>query len=219
MNLHVRSRPAKDHLPFVRVLLIASLLSLLLAPPVFAQASDDEYPFEGFYFGGQLGLTQLPVSSSGSFGPNPGSMDGVGGGAFVGAELRLGPTYDAFEFEIGYDGSRDKYDVWPKHKRAKGKTTLGVHYRLGYVHDDRYLFYSRLGWQITKFKNLTPHLSETKHLQGVRFGGGMEAMIQGPMSLRLEYTYTWYRDPIHKPGQDLDIGQHMLRLGVGFHLF
>lgn len=194
-----------------------SFLCASFASPVLA---GEDVPFEGIYFGGQLQYANLPVSSSGNFGPNPGSLDGVGGGAFLGVELMLGDIYDAIEFEIGYDGSSDSYDLGGGQRaKAKGQMSLGVHYRAGYVYDEKLLFYGRLGWQMTKFKDLTPHLSETKYLQGVRFGGGLEAMIDGPMSLRLEYSYTWYRDPIHKAGQDLDVGEHLLRIGIGFHFF
>ncbi len=42
-------------------------------------------------------------------------------------------------------------------------------------------------------------------------------MLSNNLSARAEYTYTIYEDALDIPGVDLDVDQHLVRIGVAYY--
>jgi len=90
--------------------------------------------------------------------------------------------------------------------------------RVGGVIADKYLIYGRVGWVQTNFELSASGIgSDNEYFNGIRFGGGVEAMLSNNLSARAEYTYTIYEDALDIPGVDLDVDQHLVRIGVAYY--
>ena len=101
---------------------------------------------------------------------------------------------------------------------AETQLTFGIGGRLGAVLADRYLLYARAGYQRTNAElSVSGFGSEDEWFDGFRFGGGLEGFITDNFALRAEYTYTIYNDPTDIAGVDLDVNQHLARVGAAFY--
>ena len=79
------------------------------------------------------------------------------------------------------------------------------------------LSYSR-GYQRTNAElSVSGFGSEDEWFDGFRFGGGLEGFITDNFALRAEYTYTIYNDPTDITGVDLDVNQHLARVGGAYY--
>ena len=106
----------------------ALVASISIAGVASAQTS----PFEGFYVGGQVGYSNINVDISVTgFNSIDETMDGFGGGGFVGFGGTNGSLYGSIEAEVGYDGAQ--WDVSVS-EPGVGTATLDVEARLTYGH-------------------------------------------------------------------------------------
>ena len=196
--------------------------ALLIGLSVAGSAAAQTSPFDGgLYIGaqGHYSYIDADLSISG-FGSDSDNLDGFGGGGFIGYGGTNPGTiyYGGIEAEVGYDNADGSKSIGGTTIEAETKLTFGVSARLGVVLASKYLLYGRAGWQRTKGKaDFGIFGSESEWFDGFRFGGGVEGFITDNFSVRTEYTYTIYNDPLDISGVDLDVNQHLVRVGGAFH--
>ena len=184
-------------------------------------ASAQTSPFEGFYVGGQAGYSSVDLDGLET-------LDGVGGGGFIGYSSSFGGSMGgllgAIEAEGGYDGASSSVTTpaIPPFIPAGTvefdfTTTYGISGLIGYVIDDSYLIYGRVGWVRSTFETtvnipgfITTSLEDDG--DGFRIGGGAEMFVAENISARAEYTYTAYNV---EGGGSID--QHLVRVGAAYH--
>jgi len=79
------------------------------------------------------------------------------------------------------------------------RRNVGAAARIGYVVADKALVYGKVGY--ANWKQTT-----TRELEGLRVGGGIEAILAGPVYGKIEYRYTDF---------DRGVGQHGGLVGIG----
>jgi opacity protein-like surface antigen len=207
---------------------IAMLRNVLISASVFliglslaASASAQQSRFEGLYIGAQGHYSyikaDLDVSGVGSDDDN---LDGFGGSGFIGfgGTDRSNTFYGGLEIEGGYDNADWNQNIGGTQVEAEAEWTAGISARLGVVMAERYLLYVRGGYQGTQGKlNVSGFGSEDEWINGFRFGGGLEGFVTENIALRADYTYTIYEDPTNISGVDLDLTQHLVRVGAGYY--
>ena len=99
-------------------------------------------------------------------------------------------------------------------------------FRAGAVVADDFLIYGRVGWVRTNFEAEatvsiiglgSASASDDEDLDGLRIGGGVEGMLADNICVRGEYTYTIYEDPSDVSGLEIDLNQHLFRVGVAYY--
>ena len=202
--------------------------ALVAGISIAGAASAQTSPFEGFYVGGQVGYSNINVDISVTgFNSIDETMDGFGGGGFVGFGGTNGSLYGSIEAEVGYDGAQwdisvSEPGVGTATLDVEARLTYGVGFRVGGVIDDNLLIYGRFGWVRT---NAELEVSVTglgsasidDDFDGLRIGGGVEGMLADNIGIRGEYTYTMYEDVDIIPGVNLDPNQHLFRIGVAYY--
>ncbi len=182
-------------------------------------ASAQESVFEGLYVGGQAGysIINAEVSVTG-VGSADDDMDGFGGGAFVGFGGTNGILYGSVEAEIGYDGADWSTTSGGLTVDIEAQLTYGLGFRAGAVVADNFLIYGRVGWIRTNIEaSATGFGSDDEDFDGLRVGGGVEGMLAENIGIRGEYTYTSYDDPFDVTGVEVDLDQHLFRIGVAYY--
>ena len=163
--------------------------------------------FSGFYGGVQLGHGSLQsdnvgprVSGSGV----PFTLDatragqGFTGGLFAGYGVQANDFYIGGEAEVELSSAD-----WNIERSPEGRVysiekvgTIGAGLRVGYVLNDSVLLYGRAGLVRSKFDLDYSYsgnvVDQSKTLDGVRLGGGIEFAISDKMHARLDYTQTEY---------------------------
>lgn len=159
----------------------------------------------------------LDVSGVGSEDDN---LDGFGGGGFIG----FGGTdlnnvfYGGIEAEVGYDNADRTENIAGTDVEAEAQLTAGISARIGMVWADRFLFYVRAGYQGTNGElSVSGFESEDEWINGFRFGVVVEGFVSDDIALRADYTYTIYEDPTNISGVDLDLNQHLFRVGAAYY--
>ncbi len=182
-------------------------------------ASAQSSPFDGFYVGGQVGYSYIDVEISvDDFGSGDDNLDGFGGGAFIGFGAVNNQMYGGLEAEVGYDGADWSETAEGITVGLEAQLTYGLSARVGGVIANKYLIYGRAGWVRTNFELSASGLgSDDEYFDGFRFGGGVEAILWDNFSARVEYTYTIYEDALDISGVDLDVDQHLVRIGVAYY--
>ena len=177
-------------------------------------ASAQSSPFDGVYVGGQAGYSYIDVELSiDDLGSEDDNLDGFGGGAFIGFGAVNNQVYGGLEAEVGYDGADWSETAEGITVDLEAQLTYGLSARVGGVIADKYLIYGRVGWVRTNFElSISDFGSGDEYFDGIRFGGGVEAMLSNNLSARAEYTYTIYEDAL-----DIDINQHLVRIGVAYY--
>ncbi len=200
-----------------RSLICAATLvaSISITGVAFAQTS----LFDGVYVGGQVGYSninvELTVAGLGSADDN---LDGFGGGGFTGYGVINGPYYVAVEAELGYDGADWSATSGGLTLDIEAQLTYGVGFRVGYVVADNVLLYGRVGWIRTNIEaSATGFGSDDEDFDGLRVGAGVEGMLADNIGVRGEYTYTIYEDPSDLSGLEIDLNQHLFRVGVAYY--
>ena len=192
---------------------VAFVASISMAGAAFAQTS----PFEGFYIGGQGGYSVIDVEVSGAL-VGSGDGEGFGGGGFTGYGVINGPYYVAVEADVGFDGADWSATSGGITADVEAQLTYGASFHIGYVIADDLLLYTRLGWARTNFEARVAGIgSDDADLDGFRFGGGVEGMLADNIGVRGEYTYTIYDDPFDFSGVEIDLDQHLFRVGVAYY--
>ena len=198
-----------------RILTLAALAAGLAATPALAQGNAPG----GFYIGALGGYEGIDVESadgtasasadSAVYGINAG-YDLSLGSAFVGVEGELSTSGSSTEFPATFTGARDSLD-------ANGQYYLGA--RAGFALTPGIAAYGKVGYTSLSTKAFTSAgtLSELEdNAGGLRFGGGIQVALPGPLEGRLEYRHSHYKDVADSTLGDVDTDQVVAGLGVRF---
>lgn len=190
---------------------VAILSGAVAAAPAMAQATAPG----GFYVGALAGYEGLDVETGdGSLSANADSAvygvtagyDVSLGSAFVGVEGELSTSGGSTEFPDSFGGARDGLD-------ADGQYYLGA--RAGVALTPGIAAYGKLGYTALDTKSFTSAGSFTEvkeNASGLRFGGGLQVQLPGPLEGRLEYRRSRYNDV----GGDVgDVTTDQVVAGVG----
>lgn len=187
-----------------------------LAAPAMAQAQTTAPG--GFYVGALAGYEGLDVESGdGSVSADADSAvygitagyDLSLGSAFVGVEGELSKSGGSTEFPSSFGGARDGLD-------ADGQYYLGA--RAGFALTPGIAAYGKVGYTALDTKSFTSAgtLSDVKdNASGLRFGGGLQVQLPGPLEARLEYRRSHYNDIGGDVG-DANTDQVVAGLGLRF---
>ena len=175
----------------------------------------------GFYVGGQVGYGLQ--STSESYPDDIGDHTDLGGqgftgGPFVGINWQLDPFVLGLEAEYNFT---DIDGLWYTLENDE-KWSAAARLRAGYLLTPGTLFYGSAGVAYGEW--------DTGYLEGwegsdysefgVQLALGLEAMSEGPLSLRVEAVYTAYDPDNYYNGGRLEYGAETLeaRVGVAYHL-
>ena len=173
----------------------AILAGATVAAPAMAQ--DGTTAPGGFYVGALAGYEGLNVDSadnsvtadadSAVYGVTAG-YDLSLGSAFVGVEGELSKSGGSTEFPSSFGGARDGLE-------AEGQYYVGA--RAGFALTPGIAAYGKVGYTALDTKAFTSagSLDELKeNASGLRFGGGLQVQLPGPLEGRLEYRRSRYND-------------------------
>ncbi len=166
----------------------------LAASPALAQANTAP---GGFYVGAIGGYEGIDVESgdgsvsasadSAVYGINAG-YDLSLGGAFVGIEGELSTSNGSTQFPSSFGGARDGLE-------ANGQYYIGA--RAGLALTPGIAAYGKIGYTALDTKAFTSSgsLSELeRNTDGLRFGGGLQVQLPGPLEGRVEYRRSRYNN-------------------------
>jgi len=193
-----------------------AIASAAVAAPAMAQ--DSNTAPGGLYVGALAGFEGLDVKSgdgsvtadadSAVYGINAG-YDLSLGSAFVGVEGELSTSGGSTEFPGSFAGARDGLD-------ADGQYYLGA--RAGFALTPGIAAYGKVGYTALDTRAFTSagSLADVEeNASGVRFGGGLQIQLPGPLEGRLEYRRSNYNDVGGDVG-DVSTDQVVAGLGLRF---
>jgi outer membrane immunogenic protein len=172
-----------------RLLALTALAAGLAAAPAAAQS--------GLYIGALGGYEGIDVESSDGtvtanadsavYGINAGYDLGLGS-AFVGVEGELSTSGGSTEFPDSFSGAREGLD-------ASGQYYIGA--RAGVALTPGIAAYGKVGYTSLDTRSFTSagSLEELEdNAGGIRFGGGVQVQLPGPLEARVEYRRSKYKD-------------------------
>lgn len=178
-----------------RLIAIAALGAGLTAAPALAQ--DDSGAPGGFFIGALAGYEGIDVESSdGSISADASSaVYGVNAGydlnlgnAFVGIEGELSTSNGSTSLPDSFSGAREGLD-------ANGQYYIGA--RAGFALTPGIAAYGKIGYTALDTRAFTESgsLDELEeNSDGLRFGGGVQIQLPGPLEARIEYRRSTYND-------------------------
>ena len=200
---------------FLALSAVAAGLAVGVATPALAQSSAPG----GLYIGALGGYEGIDVASadgsvsadadSAVYGINAG-YDLSLGSAFVGVEGELSTSSGSTEFPDSFSGARDGLD-------ANGQYYIGA--RAGVALTPGIAAYGKVGYTSLDTKAFTSSgsLDELEeNAGGIRFGGGLQVQLPGPLEGRLEYRRSRYKDVIDGTFGDATTDQVVAGVGVRF---
>jgi outer membrane immunogenic protein len=198
-----------------KIFATAAVVAGLAATPALAQSSAPG----GLYVGALGGYEGLEVDSadgsvsasadSAVYGVNAG-YDFSLGGAFVGVEGELSTSGGDTQFPSSFTGARDGL-------KAGGQYYLGA--RAGFALTPGIAAYGKVGYTSLSTKAFTSSGSLAElddNAGGLRFGGGVQVALPGPLEARLEYRRSRYKDVVDGTYGDATTDQVVAGLGVRF---
>ena len=198
-----------------KILVPAALAAGLAATPALAQASAPG----GLYVGAVGGYAGIEVEAAdGSASASADSaVYGVSAGydlslgsAFVGVEGELSTSGGDTQFPSTFTGARDSLD-------ANGQYYVGA--RAGFALTPGIAAYGKIGYTSLSTKAFTSAgtLAELEdNAGGLRFGGGVQVALPGPLEGRLEYRRSRYKNVVDGTYGDASTDQVVAGLGVRF---
>ena len=198
-----------------KILVPAALAAGLAATPALAQASAPG----GLYVGAVGGYEGIEVEAAdGSASASADSaVYGVSAGydlslgsAFVGVEGELSTSGGDTQFPSTFTGARDSLD-------ANGQYYVGA--RAGFALTPGIAAYGKIGYKSLSTKAFTSAgtLAELEdNAGGLRFGGGVQVALPGPLEGRLEYRRSRYKNVVDGTYGDASTDQVVAGLGVRF---
>ena len=175
------------------ILALTALAGAFAATPALAQSSSPG----GFYVGALGGYEGLDVEAadgsvsadadSAVYGVNAG-YDLSLGSAFVGVEGELSTSNGSAEFPDSFSGARDGLE-------ANGQYYIGA--RAGMALTPGIAAYGKVGYTSLDTEAFTSSGSLDdldENAGGIRFGGGVQVQLPGPLEGRLEYRRSRYKD-------------------------
>ena len=198
-----------------KIFALTALAAGLCATPAMAQSSAPG----GLYLGALGGYEGIDVESadgsvsasadSAVYGVNAG-YDLSLGSAFVGVEGELSTSGGDTQFPSSFTGARDSLD-------ANGQYYLGA--RAGFALTPGIAAYGKVGYTSLSTRAFTSSgsLAELEdNSGGLRFGGGVQVALPGPLEGRLEYRHSHYKDVADSTLGDADTDQVVAGVGVRF---
>ena len=192
---------------------LTALAAAVTATPAMAQSTG------GLYVGALGGYEGIDVESadgtatasadSAVYGVTAG-YDLSLGSAFVGVEGELSTSGGDTRFPSSFTGARDSLD-------ANGQYYLGA--RAGFALTPGIAAYGKVGYTSLSTKAFTSSgsLSELEdNAGGLRFGGGVQVQLPGPLEARLEYRRSRYKDVVDGTYGDANTDQVVAGVGVRF---
>jgi outer membrane immunogenic protein len=193
-----------------KIMALAALAAGLTATPALAQ---------GLYVGALGGYEGLDVESadgsvtadadSAVYGINAGYDLGLGS-AFVGVEGELSTSSGSTQFPSTFTGARDSLE-------AHGQYYIGA--RAGFALTPGIAAYGKIGYTSLDTKAFTSagSLADLKeNAGGLRYGGGVQVDLPGPLEARLEYRRSRYKDAFDGTYGDLNTDQVVAGVGLRF---
>ena len=195
----------------------AALAATLAASPAFGQ--DTSGAPGGFFIGALAGYEGVEVTStdgsvtadasSAVYGVNAG-FDLNLGNAFVGVEGELSTSDGSTSFPSTVAGAREGLET-------NGQYYIGA--RAGFALTPGIAAYGKVGYTSLSTKAFTSAgtLAELEdNAGGLRFGGGVQVQLPGPLEGRLEYRRSKYKDAGDGSFGDATTDQVVAGLGVRF---
>ena len=196
-----------------KILALAALAAGIAATPAMAQSSG------GLYVGALGGYEGIDVETSdGSasasadsavYGVNAG-YDLSLGSLFVGVEGELSTSSGSTEFPDSFSGAREGLE-------AKGQYYIGA--RAGVALTPGIAAYGKVGYTSLDTSAFTSSgsLDDLEdNAGGIRFGGGLQVQLPGPLEARVEYRHSRYKDVVDGTFGDATTNQVVAGLGVRF---
>ena len=196
-----------------KFLALAVVATGLAATPAVAQSTG------GLYVGAVGGYEGIDVESADGtvsadadaavYGVSAG-YDLSLGGAFVGVEGELSTTGDSTTFPGNVAGARD------------GLETGGQYYvgaRAGFALTPGIAAYGKVGYtalDTTAFTSAGTLAELEDNAGGIRFGGGVQVQLPGPLEGRLEYRRSRYKDVVDGTYGNATTDQVVAGVGVRF---
>ena len=196
-----------------KFLALTALAAGIAATPALAQSSG------GLYVGALGGYEGIDVETSdGSasasadsavYGVNAG-YDLSLGSLFVGVEGELSTSSGSTEFPDSFSGAREGLE-------AKGQYYIGA--RAGVALTPGIAAYGKVGYTSLDTSAFTSSgsLDDLEdNAGGIRFGGGLQVQLPGPLEARVEYRHSRYKDVVDGTFGDATTNQVVAGLGVRF---
>jgi len=197
------------------ILALTALATAIAASPALAQSS----AAGGIYVGALGGYEGFDVESadgsvtadadSAVYGISAG-YDLALGSAFVGVEGELSTSGNSTEFPDSFTGAREGLE-------ADGQYYVGA--RAGVALTPGIAAYGKVGYTAldTRANTSSGSLEELDdNAGGLRFGGGLQVQLPGPLEARLEYRRSKYDDVGDAAVGDATTDQVVAGLGVRF---
>ena len=189
---------------------ILSMVAILSVATVQSAHAQDSGLYAGLY--GGYGWTSTDNSNGGN--PSPSGVDyGVYAGYKIDSVLKNAGFDLTGALEVHYGGSTADNTVGGV-KMEKGRE-MGISFRpgLSFLNNEKYRInpYGIIGYKITEYETSVTGLTAEEDYHGLALGLGTELVTEENMSVRLDYSHTWYIEE-----NDIDPSEGNLRLGVGF---
>ena len=198
-----------------RVLALAALAAGLTATPALAQSAAPG----GFYVGAVGGYEGIDVESAD--GTASASADSAVYGVSVGYDLSLGSAFVGVEGELSKSGGDTRFPSTFTGARdsleAGGQYYVGA--RAGVALTPGIAAYGKVGYTSLSTKAFTSAGTLTEleeNAGGLRFGGGVQVQLPGPLEGRLEYRRSRYKDVVDGAYGNATTDQVVAGLGARF---
>ena len=197
------------------LILALSATGLVVASPAAAQ----NVAPGGLYVGALAGYEGLDVDAqdgsasasadSAVYGVSAGYDLSLGGG-FVGVEGEVSTSDGSTDFPSNFNSARDGLE-------ASGQYYIGA--RAGFALTPGIAAYGKVGYTALDTKAFTSagSLDELEeNAGGIRFGGGVQVQLPGPLEARVEYRRSRYEDVVDSQFGDLTTDQVVAGIGLRF---
>jgi outer membrane immunogenic protein len=181
----------------------------LPAPDISEAAPENNW--SGFYLGALLGYSfgDADTDEAGSI-----DVNGIDGGVFAGANWQYNNLVLGIEGDVlgsALDGGEAGVSLDQRIEGSlRGRAGLAL---------DRFLLYGTAGGAAADLKVSAGGDDDQKALLGWTAGAGVEAMLTGNLTARVEYRYTDYEDKtftVDGADIDADLNTNSVRAGVAF---
>lgn len=196
---------------------LATLLTGLVSSPALAQ--DGGGAPGGLYVGALAGYEGLEVTST--TGTATATADSAVYGLSAGYDLNLGNAFAGVEGEISASNGSTAFPATVAGARD-GLETSGQYYlgaRAGLALTPGLAAYGKVGYTAldTRAFSQSGSLSELKeNSDGLRFGGGFQVQLPGPLEARVEYRRSTYKDLAEASQDRASTNQVVAGIGVRF---
>ncbi|RJY10365.1 outer membrane protein [Aurantiacibacter aquimixticola] len=196
-----------------RITTLAALAVAFTATPAFAQAEGGPFigvigGFEGIDVESGDGSVSADADSA-VYGINAG-YDLSLGSAFVGIEGEISTSENSTDFPGDFDDAYDGLDT-------DGQYYLGL--RAGFAVTPGIAAYGKVGYtslDTTAFTQSGSLDDLEENTDGIRFGGGLQVQLPGPLEARLEYRRSRYGGVADDDFDDITTDQVVAGVGLRF---